>query len=136
MPGKLKELLIQPFKLNHRKALFDPRRMLAHQRLLTYGGAIGISAFILFCLLLMIRMEAMDYVSNARSEFLIQQSKLTIKLQIRRTALMRAVMHAEGLWNRRIEPSTELRKQFRRGLDAPVPQTFGMHHGSHERRAP
>lgn len=112
MPGKLKELLIQPFKLNHRKALFDPRRMLAHQRLLTYGGAIGISAFILFCLLLMIRMEAMDYVSNARSEFLIQQSKLTIKLQIRRTALMRAVMHAEGLWNRRIEPSTELLSQF------------------------
>ncbi|MCS6505571.1 ATP-binding protein [Burkholderia thailandensis] len=112
MPGKLKKLLIQPFKLNHRKALFDPRRMLAHQRLLTYGGALGISAFILFCLLLVIRMEAMDYVSNARSEFLIQQSKLTIKLQVRRTALMRAVMHAEGLWNRRIEPSPELLSRF------------------------
>lgn len=112
MPGKLKKLLIQPFKLNHRKALFDPRRMLTHQRLLTYGGALGISAFILFCLLLVIRMEAMDYASNARSEFLIQQSKLTIKLQIRRTALMRAVMHAEGLWNRRIEPSPELLSRF------------------------
>ncbi|AIP65710.1 ATP-binding protein [Burkholderia thailandensis] len=112
MPGKLKKLLIQPFKLNHRKALFDPRRMLTHQRLLTYGGALGISAFILFCLLLVIRMEAMDYVSNARSEFLIQQSKLTIKLQVRRTALMRAVMHAEGLWNRRVEPSPELLSQF------------------------
>ncbi|AOJ84745.1 hybrid sensor histidine kinase/response regulator [Burkholderia sp. MSMB617WGS] len=112
MPGKLKKLLIQPFKLSHRKALFDPRKMLTYQRLLTYGGALGVSVFILFCLLLAIRMEAMDYVSNARYEFLIQQSKLTIKLQIRRTALMRAVMHAEGLWNRHIEPSPELLSSF------------------------
>ncbi|AJX33845.1 ATP-binding protein [Burkholderia oklahomensis] len=112
MPGKLKKLLIRPFRPNHRKALFDPRKMLTHQRLLTYGGALGVSVFILFCLLLAIRMETMDYVSNARYEFLIQRSKLTIKLQIRRTALMRAVMHAEGLWNRRIEPSPELLSSF------------------------
>ncbi|MGU7771924.1 ATP-binding protein [Burkholderia sp. MR1-5-21] len=80
MPDKLKRLAAHAAAVGGKS--FDPGRVRRQQHALLYGGGAAITAFILLCAMLVVRVAVGDYVEQMRSSFLREAAQLHGELQV------------------------------------------------------
>ncbi|WP_193101633.1 hybrid sensor histidine kinase/response regulator [Burkholderia sp. Z1] len=87
MPDKLKRLAAQVAAVGGKP--FDPVRVRRQQHALLYGGGVAITAFIVLCAILVVRLAVGDYVAQMRSSFLRDAAQLHGELQVTKVLLGR-----------------------------------------------
>ncbi|MEN2469124.1 hybrid sensor histidine kinase/response regulator [Burkholderia sp. GS2Y] len=87
MPDKLKRLAAQAAAVGGKP--FDPVRVRRQQHALLYGGGVAITAFIVLCAILVVRLAVGDYVAQMRSSFLRDAAQLHGELQVTKVLLGR-----------------------------------------------
>ncbi|KFG98610.1 histidine kinase [Burkholderia paludis] len=87
MPEKLKRLAAQAAAVGRKP--FEPGRVRRQQQGLLYGGGVAITAFIMLCALLVVRLAVGDYVAQMRSSFLRDAAELHGELQVTKVLLGR-----------------------------------------------
>ncbi|WP_321810621.1 MULTISPECIES: ATP-binding protein [unclassified Burkholderia] len=105
-----------PDKLKRHAAMggkpFDPGRVRRQQQALLYGGGAAITAFILLCALLVMRLDVHDYLARSRSAFLGRKAELQAELQVTKVLLNRYVDNMELLWRRGDYASPDVLARF------------------------
>ncbi len=91
---------------------FDPGRVRRQQQALLYGGGAAITAFILLCALLVMRLDVHDYLARSRSAFLGRKAELQAELQVTKVLLNRYVDNMELLWRRGDYASPDVLARF------------------------
>ncbi|OMG72874.1 hybrid sensor histidine kinase/response regulator [Burkholderia ubonensis] len=87
MPDKLKRLAAQAAAVGRKP--FDPGRVRRQQQALLYGGGVAITAFILLCAMLVVRVAVGDYVEQMRSSFLREAAQIYGELQVTKVLSVR-----------------------------------------------
>lgn len=122
MPDKLKRLAAQAAAVGRKP--FDPARVRRQQYALLYGGGAAITAFIVLCAILVIRLAAGDYVAQMRSSFLGEAALLHGELQVTKVLLGRFADNMTAAnSNPEVVPPSDLQKLIDNGgrLDWPNP---------------
>lgn len=97
MPAKLKRLLAHAAAVGRKP--FDPRRVRRQQQVLLYGGGSAVTAFILVCAALVIRLEVQDSLGQARSTFLLREAEFYANQKAVDGMLATFGPRAEQLWS-------------------------------------
>ncbi|MBN3787637.1 ATP-binding protein [Burkholderia sp. Ac-20353] len=113
MPAKLKRLVAPGGAAGSKP--FEPGRIRRYQQTLLYGGGAAITAFILVCAALVVRLEVQDYFAQARSTFIQREAQFYANLQATDAILMAYGNSTEQLWNRRVQASPEVLRKFSDG---------------------
>ncbi|MEK2605585.1 ATP-binding protein [Burkholderia arboris] len=110
MPAKLKRHAAQVAAVGGKP--FDPGRVRRQQQALLYGGGIAITAFIVLCAMLVMRLDVTDYLARTRSAFLGRKAELYAELQVTTVLLNRHVDNLELLWRRGEQASPDALARF------------------------
>ncbi|VWB11872.1 two-component system sensor histidine kinase/response regulator [Burkholderia lata] len=110
MPAKLKRLLAHAAAVGRKP--FDPGRVRRQQQVLLYGGGSAVTAFILVCAALVVRLDVQDSVARERSTFLQREAQFYASLQTADRALTTYGMQTEQLWNQGVQPPPEMLRSF------------------------
>ncbi|AJG19358.1 ATP-binding protein [Cupriavidus basilensis] len=106
---------LKPFvrrRISRGRRDFNPEWMKRYQLTLLYVGGAALSAFILLCSLLALRMAVSDYNAAARAGFRIQETRLLVSMTRASAVLMRGTANVESMWDRQALPSAALREQY------------------------
>ncbi|EMN5128598.1 ATP-binding protein [Burkholderia contaminans] len=110
MPAKLKRLLAHAAAVGRKP--FDPGRVRRQQQMLLYGGGCAITAFIVVCAALVVRLDVQDSLERARSTFLQRETRFYASLQTADHLLMLFGTRTELLWNKGAQPPPEALRAF------------------------
>ncbi|WP_412527117.1 ATP-binding protein [Burkholderia lata] len=110
MPAKLKRFLAHAAAAGRKP--FDPGRVRRQQQVLLYGSGGAVTAFILVCAALVIRLDVQDSLAQARSTFLQREAAFDTGLQTADRFLASFGNRTEALWNHDAQPSPEERRAF------------------------
>ncbi|MBR8321129.1 MULTISPECIES: hybrid sensor histidine kinase/response regulator [Burkholderia cepacia complex] len=113
MPTKLKTLLAHAAAAGRKP--FDPGRVRRQQQALLYGSAATITAFILVCTALVVRLEVHEYLAQVRSTFLQRETRFYASLQAGDKMLSAYGSRVEQIWNRRISVEPTVLRQLDEG---------------------
>ncbi|KWN08337.1 ATP-binding protein [Burkholderia ubonensis] len=113
MPAKLKRLVARVAAAGHKP--FEPGRVRRQQQTLLYGGGAAITAFILACAALVVRLDVQDYFSQARSAFLQREAQFYAWLQLPKLYLDDYGSRMERLWDQGQQVSPEVLRRFADG---------------------
>ncbi|EKS9798748.1 MULTISPECIES: hybrid sensor histidine kinase/response regulator [Burkholderia] len=122
MPAKLKRLFAHAAA--GRKP-FDPGRVRRQQQVLLYGGGSAVTAFVLVCAALVVRLDVQDSLGQARSTFLQREAEFYANLQTVDRVLATFGTRTELLWNQGARPSTDALRGFSAGHGRLVAATIG-----------
>ncbi len=112
MTIKLKALLAYASGAIRGTRSFEPKWMRLYQHGLLFGGGVAFSVLFLLYIGLATWLEFNNYVSRARSLFLVYEARLLVKMEVRRALLQRAVTYGEATWHKRNRPSDAMLRQF------------------------
>jgi len=110
MPAKLKRLLAHAAAVGRKP--FDPGRVRRQQQVLLYGGGSAVTAFILVCAALVVRLDVQDSVARARSTFLQRETQFYANQQAVDRLLATFGARAELLWNQGAQPTSNVLRAF------------------------
>ncbi|VWC65349.1 ATP-binding protein [Burkholderia lata] len=110
MPAKLKRLLAHAAAVGRKP--FDPGRVRRQQQILLYGGGSAVTAFILVCAALVVRLDVQDSLARARSTFLQREAQFYASQQTADRALMTFGTRTETLWNQGAQPAQDALEDF------------------------
>ncbi|MGU7783255.1 ATP-binding protein [Burkholderia sp. PU8-34] len=110
MPKKLKRLVAHGAAAKHKP--FEPGRVRRQQQSLLYGSGAAVTAFILVCAALVVRLDIQDYLAQARSTFLQRNAQLYAGVQAIDRLLMVYGDRTEQLWHNGAQPSPEALRTF------------------------
>ncbi|VWB36368.1 hybrid sensor histidine kinase/response regulator [Burkholderia lata] len=110
MPAKLKRFLAHAAAAGRKP--FDPGRVRRQQQVLLYGSGGAVTAFILVCAALVIRLDVQDSLAQARSTFLQREAGFNAGLQTADRFLAAFGNRTELLWNHGAQPSPEELRTF------------------------
>ncbi|MBN3816252.1 response regulator [Paraburkholderia sp. Se-20369] len=113
MPAKLKRLVAQSAAAGRKP--FEPGRVRRQQQTLLYGGGAAVTAFVLICAALVVRLDVQDYLAQARSTFLQREAQFFASLHTADALLMNYGSTLEQRWNRGAQASPEVLRQFSEG---------------------
>lgn len=113
MPVKLKRLLAHASAAGRKS--FDPGRVRRQQQGLLYGGGSAVTAFIVICAALVIRLDVQDSLAQARSTFLQREAEFYANQQAADRVLATFGTRAELLWNEQAQPSSDVLQAFSEG---------------------
>ncbi|WP_126283934.1 ATP-binding protein [Burkholderia stagnalis] len=91
MPAKLKRHAAAVAAVGGKP--FEPGRIRRQQQMLLYGGGGAITAFILLCALLVMRLAVSDYVAQVRSSFLRDEALLFGEMRVTKALLGRLAVN-------------------------------------------
>ncbi|WP_107310775.1 hybrid sensor histidine kinase/response regulator [Burkholderia metallica] len=98
MPTTLKRLLSQAAAAGGRR--FDPGRVRRQQQMLLYGSGAAITAFVMICVALVVRLDVDDYLARVRTGFLERKTALHAELQVTKALLTQYADSMELIWRR------------------------------------
>ncbi|OXI18980.1 hybrid sensor histidine kinase/response regulator [Burkholderia sp. AU15512] len=110
MPAKLKRLLAHAAAVGRKP--FDPGRVRWQQQVLLYGGGGAVTAFILVCAALVIRLEVQDSLGQARSTFLLREAEFYANQKAVDGMLATFGPRAEQLWSQGAQPPPDALQAF------------------------
>ncbi|WP_322065019.1 hybrid sensor histidine kinase/response regulator [Burkholderia ubonensis] len=105
MPAKLKRLVAQVAAAGRKP--FEPGRVRRQQQALLYGGGAAVTAFILVCAALVVRLDVQESLVQYRSEFLAHKTELFAELQVMKALQNRYIENMELLWKRGAKASPD-----------------------------
>ncbi|MCA7949373.1 response regulator [Burkholderia seminalis] len=80
MPTKLKALIAHAAAAGRKP--FEPGRVRRQQQWLLYGSGVAITAFVLVCAALVVRLDLQESVAHERSEFLVRKADLLAEMEV------------------------------------------------------
>ncbi|MEK7886877.1 ATP-binding protein [Burkholderia contaminans] len=110
MPAKLKRLLAHAAAVGRKP--FDPGRVRRQQQMLLYGGGCAITAFIVVCAALVVRLDVQDSLERARSTFLQREAEFYANLQTLDRMLAMLGNRTEELWRKGAQPPQDALRAF------------------------
>ena len=110
MPAKLKRLLAHAAAVGRKP--FDPGRVRRQQQMLLYGGGCAITAFIVVCAALVVRLDVQDSLERARSTFLQREAEFYANLQTLDRMLAMLGNRTEELWRKGAPPPQDALRAF------------------------
>ncbi|RQS19266.1 response regulator [Burkholderia sp. Bp8992] len=113
MPTKLKTLLAHAAAAGRKP--FDPGRVRRQQHALLYGSGAAITAFILVCAALVVRLEVLDYFTQASGAFLRREARLSAELQATYLLSGQQANNAMNLWRFDKQASRDVLREFTEG---------------------
>ncbi|WP_186248896.1 MULTISPECIES: histidine kinase dimerization/phospho-acceptor domain-containing protein, partial [unclassified Burkholderia] len=113
MPTKLKALLAHAAAAGRRP--FDPGRVRRQQHALLYGSGAAITAFILVCAALVVRLEVLDYFTQTSGAFLRREVRLSAELQATYLLSGQQANNAMNLWRFDKQASRDVLREFTEG---------------------
>ncbi|RQS09803.1 response regulator [Burkholderia sp. Bp9002] len=110
MPTKLKRLVAQVAAVGSKP--FDPGRVRRQQQVLLYGSGVAITAFIIVCATLVLRLEVLDYLTQASGAFLRRETQLSAELQSMSLVSQRYENTSASLWISGKQASPDALRKF------------------------
>ncbi|KAG8150045.1 hybrid sensor histidine kinase/response regulator [Burkholderia catarinensis] len=113
MPAKLKRLVAHLAAAGSKP--FEPGRVRRQQQTLLYGGGAAVTAFILVCAALVVRLDVLDHLERARTAFLQRETVFNANLQSADRMMTTYGNRLERLWSRGVELPPETFRAFEDG---------------------